>query len=96
MAINVIKTEEYFLFLSIKLSPKIKKNNSTVYTAGYILNASENFPSKTSTMARWAPHPRHSTPRNFLLGQVSIKSSIFIFWELRCSNYYEEIFALVY
>ncbi len=52
MTIKGIRTEEYFLFLSIKLNPRMKKKSNTVYTAGYILNASENFPSKTKTIAR--------------------------------------------
>lgn len=96
MITSIIRTDEYFLFLSIKLTPKIKKNNNTVYTAGYILKASENSPSKTRTTARWAPHPKHSTPRNFLLGQVSIKSSIFIFLGLLCSGCITKRFWLLY
>jgi hypothetical protein len=78
ITISPIKTLPYFLFLSIKLKPRVKKEQHGIYCRIHLKRLRKLLPSKTRTTALCAPQPRHSTPRNFLLGQVSIKSSIFM------------------
>jgi hypothetical protein len=56
--------------------PTNKSRLSNGYTAGYITNAATNSPFKRKAKERCKPQPKHSTPKNFLFKQGSMKSSI--------------------
>ena len=58
-----------YCFLNKETLPK---NTKSVYIAGNIWKASTNLPSKTITSALCVPHPKHSIPRNFLLGHCNM------------------------